>query len=87
MAYVCRELPSLTPERAKDVEDAIRGEYGGERVYIATGSAIHRRLRTARRVLQLFNGRNATEVARELSISKATVYRVLKQPGVSEAEE
>lgn len=30
-------------------------------------------------VLSLFNGRNASEVARRLQISRATVYRVIKQ--------
>ena len=40
-----------------------------------------RRLRTARQVLRLFNGCNATEVARELNVGRATVYRVLKQAG------
>ena len=37
--------------------------------------------RLATQVLSLFNGRNATEVARCLNISRATVYRLLKQPG------
>lgn len=35
----------------------------------------------ARRVLEMFNGRNAREVARRLRVSRATVYRVLKQSG------
>jgi DNA-directed RNA polymerase specialized sigma subunit len=34
-------------------------------------------------VARLFNGRNATEVARVLKISRITVYRLLKQPGGS----
>ena len=35
----------------------------------------------ARRVLELFNGRNPREVARRLRISRGTVYRLLKQAG------
>ena len=35
----------------------------------------------ARRVLSLFNGRNPREVARRLRVSRATVYRILKQAG------
>ena len=35
----------------------------------------------ATRVLALFNGRNAREVARKLGIGRASVYRYLKQAG------
>lgn len=35
----------------------------------------------ATRVLSLFNGRNAREVARKLGIGRASVYRYLKQAG------
>lgn len=35
----------------------------------------------ARRVLALFNGRNAREVARKLGIGKTSVYRYIKQAG------
>lgn len=35
----------------------------------------------AKRVLSLFNGRNAREVARKLGIGRASVYRYLKQAG------
>jgi len=38
----------------------------------------------ARKVLALFNGRNAREVARKLGISRTSVYRYLKQPGGQE---
>lgn len=81
MAYVCKAIPNLTDEAAAEVERAIRGEFGGERVYIPAKTMADRRLRTARQVLRLFNGCNATEVARELNVGRATVYRVLKQAG------
>ena len=32
-------------------------------------------------VLRTFNSRNATELARRLQVSRATVYRWIKQPG------
>ena len=83
MAYVCRELPSLTPERAKDVEDAIRGEYGGERVYIATGSAIHRRIQAgedktkgAKRVLIAAHGNSLRSLV--LKLEHLTPEEILK---------
>jgi Mor family transcriptional regulator len=59
---------------------AVRAEFNGERCYIAGRPATARQEMVAQ-VLSLFNGRNATEVARRLNISKRTVYRVLKQPG------
>jgi len=56
---------------------AVRNEFRGEECYIAgrPGQA------TAQKVLALFNGRNATEVARKLGISRASVYRHIKQAG------
>ena len=57
------------------IKAAVRAEFRGEACYIA-GS----RVSTAD-VLALFNGRNATEVARRLGISRSSVYRHLKQPG------
>lgn len=77
--YVVALLPELGP-RHVEVKLAVRAEFAGDRAYVL------RRDRNgshplARQVLSLFNGRNATEVARELHISRATVYRVLKQPG------
>lgn len=33
------------------------------------------------KVRRMFNGRNATEIARVLGIGRATVYRILKRPG------
>ncbi len=62
---------------------AVRSEFGAAHCYI-------RQRDTGRRlvcqVLSLFNGRNATEVARTLGISRATVYRMLKQPGMTDPE-
>ena len=52
-------------------------EFAGEEVYIPKRNSKD----VAAEVLRLFNGRNATEVARRLGIHRATVYRYLKQPG------
>lgn len=75
--YIVRLHPELSA-RHGEIKRAVREEFTGERAYV-------RRLdgpRTmAQTVLARFNGRNATEVARELRISRATVYRILKQPG------
>lgn len=78
-AYLLAEFPQIAGPRFANAKRAVREELAGERVYVATrGSAERQAL--AHEVLALFNGRNATEVARRLNISRATVYRLLKQP-------
>lgn len=62
------------------LKDAVRSEFSGEECYIASRPATARQ-QTVSEVLSLFNGRNATEVARRLKISRSTVYRSLKQAG------
>lgn len=77
-AYLLENFPQIAgPEFAK-AKRAVREELGGERVYVSSRSAIERQ-ELAHQVLSLFNGRNATEIARALNISRASVYRVLKQ--------
>ncbi|MDM0003900.1 Mor transcription activator family protein [Variovorax sp. J22R203] len=77
-AYLLREFPHLAGPQFAKAKRALREHLAGERVYVAArGSGDRAAL--AREVLSLFNGRNATEVARSLSISRATVYRLLKQ--------
>jgi transcriptional regulator of acetoin/glycerol metabolism len=73
--YIVEVLPDLK-SRQSEIKRTLRQEFASERVYI-------RRLGTdvQSEVARLFNGRNATEVARELRISRATVYRLLKQAG------
>jgi len=60
------------------LKDAVRAEFSGEECYIASRPATARQQIVAE-VLALFNGRNATEVARKLNISRPTVYRYIKQ--------
>jgi len=62
------------------LKTAVRAEFRGEECYIAGRPATARQEQVSQ-VLALFNGRNASEVARRLQISKRTVYRHLKQPG------
>ena len=77
--YVVELLPELAGRHA-EVKAAVREESAGQGVYIQQRSK-SKRQQLAVQIFTLFNGRNATEVARTLQISRATVYRVLKQPG------
>ena len=78
--YLLAEFPQIAGVRLDETRQAVREEFRGEEVSIAARPASERQ-RLAQEVLSLFNGRNAREVARRLQISRATVYRVIKQPG------
>lgn len=81
--YLLAEFPEIAgqaPDKIASTKAAVRAEFKGETCYLAERPATVRQ-QTVAQVLALFNGRNATEVARRLQISRATVYRVLKQPG------
>lgn len=67
-------------EALSKLKTSVRQEFVGEKCYITHRSPTERQERV-KQVLALFNGRNATEVARRLKISRATVYRYLIQPG------
>lgn len=75
--YLIAEFPQIAGDalRVQRAQDAVRAEFAGEEVYVTKRS---RRDLTSE-VLQHFNGRNATEVARRLGVNRATVYRYLKQ--------
>lgn len=77
--YLLEEFPQLAgdADRLKKAEAAVRAEFAGAEVYLQKRSSKD----VAAEVLRLFNGCNATEVARKLGIHRATVYRYLKQPG------
>lgn len=77
--YLLAEFPQLAGDaaRVQKAQTAVRAEFAGEEVYIQKRSSRD----IAAEVLRLFNGRNATEVARRLQIHRATVYRYLKQAG------
>lgn len=78
-AYLLAEFPQIAGPRFAQAERAVREELAGERVYVSA-RGVGDRQALAREVLSLFNGRNASEVARRLNIGRATVYRLLKQP-------
>lgn len=77
--YLLAEVPAIA-EKSDQLKAAVRAEFKGEECYIA-GRPASARQETVTQVLALFNGRNASEVARRLGISRAQVYRCLKQPG------
>lgn len=66
------------------IKASVRAEFAGSAVYIAERPATVRQQQVAK-VLALFNGRNTMEVARTLGISRASVYRYIKQAGSAQA--
>lgn len=82
-ACLSGHLPALTEEQLAQARDAVRQHFAGERAYIPKGHTPSDREQLARDVLALFNGRNATEVARRLRIGRTTVYKIIKQPGIT----
>ncbi len=79
--YLLTEFPQIAGPRLEESRRAVRAEFGGERHWIPT-RGLSEQQQLAQKVLALFNGRNAREVARRLDVSRATVYRILKQPGI-----
>ncbi len=78
--YIVEQFPEISAVRIEQLKDATREEFRGAEHYIPGRSPTARQKRVEE-VLKLFNGRNATEIARRLDISRATVYRWVKQPG------
>lgn len=70
--------PTAAADPLRHLKTAVRAEFQGERCYITARPVTQRQERVAQ-VLQLFNGRNATEVARRLQISRRSVYAYIKQ--------
>jgi len=75
MAAAMRGIQGKEGDPVSQLKSAVRAEFRGEECYIS-GRKV-----SAHDVLSLFNGRNASEVARRLNVSRATVYRHIKQPG------
>ncbi|NMG56514.1 Mor transcription activator family protein [Aromatoleum aromaticum] len=68
--------PTFSESMAVELEHQLRHEFGGEecRIYKRVPPA-----ELAERVRKRFNGKNASQVAQELGIHLATVYRVIKR--------
>lgn len=77
--YIVAEMPEMR-ERAEALKENARHEFGGCDTYIPRRSDADRQ-RIVVMVLELFNGRNATEIARRLKIGRASVYRIIKTHG------
>ena len=60
---------------AAEISGDIARCWRGQAVYVSDRSRLHEEVR------RCFNGRNAREIARELGVGRATVYRILKTPG------
>lgn len=83
LSHLCSEMPELKEDagRVQRMERVLRSEFGGQRIYIAATPAQERE-QAMQEVLRRFNGRNASALAREMGLSRATVYRYIKQAGV-----
>lgn len=77
--YLLAEFPQIAGPRVSEAKRAVREQFGASEVYVRSAASDERQ-QLVDSILALFNGRNATEVARRLQVSRATVYRVLKQP-------
>lgn len=77
--FISVEFPEMR-ERAAELKQMARREFAGIETYIPRRPKAERD-RVMLEVLRLFDGRNATEVARRLNISRASVYRIIKTPG------
>lgn len=80
MAKALQAMAATGEQKVGQLKTAVRAEFRGEECYIA-GRPATARQQTVAQVLALFNGRNASEVARRLGIGRATVYRIIKQAG------
>lgn len=80
-AYIFVEFPELAARMA-EMKEATRKEFSGIETYIPRRSQAERE-RISTEVRRLFNGRNASEVARRLGIGRATVYRIIKTDGAT----
>lgn len=75
---ILHEMSGLLAAR---IEAQLRQEYAGTELGYIGRQSVEARAKMAQDVRRSFNGRNANEVARQLGIGRATVYRLLKLPG------
>ena len=77
--FIAIEFPEMSG-RAAELKQMARREFAGIETYIPRRPKAERE-KIVQEVMRLFDGRNATEVARRLDISRASVYRIIKTPG------
>ncbi len=65
--------PGMEAELALQLEKQMRAEFKGERVYVKKPKP------APEEIVQRFDGRNAKAVAKDLGISRETVYRAIKR--------
>jgi Mor family transcriptional regulator len=71
-----REIePTITEDKLQTIEETIRLEYGGSEHYIPKETSAKR----TNEIQKQFNGRNISEVAETLGISRRSVYRRIKR--------
>ena len=71
------EFPEMR-DKTVALKQLARREFAGIETYIPRRSQSERD-RVVAEVMLLFNGRNAAEVGRQLNISRASVYRIVKR--------
>jgi Mor family transcriptional regulator len=81
--YLVEVVPVMR-DHAEELKAEVRAEFGGGLHYVQADAKL-RQSQRMQDILRLFNGRNPTEVARALGISRPTVYRYLKQAGSMES--
>lgn len=70
--------PSISEQITVDLERQLRHEYAGSRVYV------HKRTEPVDvAIAQRFNGRNVDKLAREMRVSRRTIYYALKKRRVA----
>ena len=74
------QFPQISQHSLAELKAEMRAQVSGDEHYIRKREPTERQ-RLVRLVLEQFNGRNASELARQLGIGRSSVYRILKQPG------
>ena len=72
-----REIePAVRPDVVGRLEERMRSHFGGERVYVAKPADRRVALRQERVLARLRTGESVRDVARAMSLSVRTVYRI-----------
>lgn len=69
-------LPEVPVETVWRVEQSIRHEYGGQRVYIRATAGVEHRREAIKRAMA--NGVRVADLCESTGISRSTIYNILK---------